>query len=222
MATFSDIRLMGVSDGSSELNSSTSTYKAEVERTEALQAYFNQQIINIFNELAKDDSISKSNKISQIVAGLQDIKRARKRWASGGSLPYEYKTFESGSWGSSNRKQIYYNSVNLGNIISFIPSIVIIKSNKGLIIHLNLFGNYVAIVPSHESSPNKYNPSGGYGWYWDHPWPGMNCDKYIRNYLREMTFNHRDIMVLWVNEIMSQDIKSEFKKIQIESWIAIE
>lgn len=83
MANFSDIRLMGVSGGSSELNSSTSTYKAEVERTEALQAYFNQQIINIFNELAKDDSISKSNKISQIVAGLQDIKRARKRWASG-------------------------------------------------------------------------------------------------------------------------------------------
>lgn len=60
-----------------------SNYKTEVERTEALQTYFNQNIINIFNELAKDDSIAKSNKISQIVDRIQDIKSARKRWASG-------------------------------------------------------------------------------------------------------------------------------------------
>lgn len=122
MATFSDIRLMGVSGGSSELNSSTSTYKAEVERTEALQAYFNQQIINIFNELAKDNSITKSNKISQIIPGIQEVKSVRKRFAFGENttinVEQEYK--ES--------TDFYVGSFNLS--VNFNPSLVIVKCDN--------------------------------------------------------------------------------------------
>lgn len=96
----------------SELSPSGSTYKTEVERTEALQAYFNQNIINIFYELAKDDHITKSNKISRIVAGIQDIKRNRKRWASG------TKKFKDVKVISAN---------DLTGSLSFVPSIVVCR-----------------------------------------------------------------------------------------------
>ena len=117
-----DIKLRKVSSSSdsssssgssvSELSPSGSTYKTEVERTEALQTYFNQNIINIFNELAKDDYITKSNKISRIAAGIRDIKRVRKRWASG------TKKFKNVSVISAN---------DLTGSLSFVPSIVVYR-----------------------------------------------------------------------------------------------
>lgn len=148
MATFSDIRLMGVSGGSSELNSSTSTYKAEVERTEALQAYFNQQIINIFNELAKDNSITKSNKISQIIPGIQEVKSVRKRFAFGIRPTPQIMEVDGG--------YCEYIPMNL----SFTPSVIIAKPKKTLY-HGNISIQYGSEGKETDSMSVSYINVGG-------------------------------------------------------------
>lgn len=94
-----------------------SDYKTEVVRTEQLKIDIENDIINIFNELAKDDNISRSNRISNIIEGIQKIKGVRKRFAFGENatinVEQEYK--ES--------TDFYVGSFNLS--VNFNPSFVI-------------------------------------------------------------------------------------------------
>ena len=197
-----------------------STYKREIERTEQLGLDYQKALNGIITEIKKDDSLSPT-KMLDIVGCIQSIKGTRKRWASGGSLPYEYKYFTDNNPDSYKNKSIHYNSVNFGNIIPFVPTIIVVKSNKGLSLHLNLLGKYVAIVPSHQNIPSNsiadYN-----AWYMDHAYYYTNYRQDNLRYLKDMKFNHNDVMIIWANEYTIGSVNDELRKLQIESWIAIE
>ena len=88
-----------------------SSYKTEVERTEKLNIDYQMAIQNIFTEIKKDDRLYPSN-VLDIVGNIQEIKRARKRWASG------TKKFRDVEVISAN---------DLTGSLSFVPSIVVYR-----------------------------------------------------------------------------------------------
>ena len=196
-----------------------STYKREVERTEQLGLDYQTAHNGIITEIKKDDNLS-PNRILDVVGCIQSIKGTRKRWASGGSLPYEYKYFTDNNPDLYKNKSIHYNSVNFGNIIPFVPTIIVVKSNKGLSLYLNLLGKYIAVIPSHRNVPSEVVYSDGC--YINHTYYGSNYNRNNLNYLKNMTFNLEDIMIIWANEYGIGSINDELRKLQIESWIAIE
>lgn len=63
------------------------TYKREVERTEHLGFEYQTALNNIITEIKKDDNLSPT-KFLDIVDCIQEIKKTRKRWATGtGNTP---------------------------------------------------------------------------------------------------------------------------------------
>lgn len=97
-----------------------SDYKTEVERTEALQTYFNQNITNIFYELARHDNIAQSNSISDVVHVIQQVKKNRKKFAFGIRPTPQIMKVDGG----------YCEYIHMN--LSFTPSVIIAKPKKAL------------------------------------------------------------------------------------------
>lgn len=118
-----------------------SDYKTEVVRTEQLKIDIENDIINIFNELAKDDNIDKDNVLSKIAPSIKNIKSNRLKFAEGGLLAVNIVEPREGSYS----KEEYCVNIPLEFAPKYVClKVTVIKSNNvSVTILMNFMTNII-------------------------------------------------------------------------------